>query len=65
MEHEGDGDTNCNLWAQNYSEKFDKKVWSVGKWRMSRDQTNYNITEISQNSEKSPGDLLSLKLLVV
>ena len=33
----------------------------LGNKRTSRDHPNYNITEIGQNTEKGPGDLLSLK----
>ena len=34
----------------------------LGGWGTSRDHPNYSFIEIDQNTEKSPGDLLSLKL---
>ena len=34
----------------------------VHDWRTRGDPPNYSIVEIGQNTEKSPGDLLLLKL---
>ena len=34
----------------------------VGNKRMSRDHPNYSIVKISQNTEKSPGDLKRLAI---
>ena len=34
----------------------------LGNKRTRRDHPNYSILEIGQNTEKSPGDLLSLRL---
>ena len=34
----------------------------LGNKRTSGDHQNYSIVEIGQNTEKSPGDLLSLRL---
>ena len=56
MEHDGDGYTNCNLYAQNDG----KEDGRVGNWRTSRDHLNYSIVKIGQNTEKSPGDLRRL-----
>ena len=36
-------------------------VQGVGDLETTGDYSNYSIVEISQNTEKSPGDLLSLK----
>ena len=48
MEHEGDGDTNCN-WRTRYShQRTDTRT--EGLW-------SYSIVEISQNTKKSPWDL--------
>ena len=37
------------------------KDWRIGNKRTSEDNPNYSIIKIDLNSEKSPGDLLSLK----
>ena len=39
-----------------------KATGSVGNRRSYRDLTNYYSTKIGQKTEKSPGDLLSLRL---
>ena len=54
---EGNGDTNCS-W--NDLSGFDKGAGSVENQKMGRDHPNYSIIKIGQNTEKSPGDLLSL-----
>ncbi len=62
MEHESDGDTNCN-WRARYSHKgIDKKNGRLVNKRMNGDHPNYSIIEIDQNTEKSPGDLRRLAL---
>ena len=53
MEHQNDGDTNCNRCTW----KDPKKLGKVEKQRTKRDYPNYSIVKISQNTEKSPGDL--------
>ena len=37
-----------------------KGTGGLGRWRMSRDHSNYTIIENGQNTEKSPGDLRRL-----
>ena len=61
MEHEGDSDTNYNWCTWNSPQRFGKETGRTGNWRMCQDSPNYNITKIGQNTEKSPGDLLSLR----
>ena len=62
MEHESDGDTNCN-WCIWYSHQtIDTGKGGLENKRMSGDHPNYSIIKIDQNTEKSPGDLLSRKL---
>ena len=39
-----------------------KGTGRFGSWRTSGDHPNYSIVENGQNTEKSPGDLLPLKL---
>ena len=57
MEHESNSDTNCN-WCSYYShQRIDKSTSGLGNKRMSGDHPNNSTVEISQNTEKSPGDL--------
>ena len=57
LEHECDDYTNCN-WCSWYSyQRIDTRTEGLGNNRTSRDHPNYCIIEISQNAEKSPGDL--------
>ena len=62
MEHEGDNYTNCDLcfWHGNY--RVIKGLRRFGSWRPSGDHPNNSIIENGQNTEQSPGDLLSLNL---
>ena len=50
MEQESDDGINCNWGTQ-------KGDGRVGNWRRNRYHPNYKITAISQNTEKSPGEL--------
>ena len=60
MEHESDGDTNCN-WCACYShQRIDKESEVLGNKRTNGDYPNYGIVEIGQNTEKRPGDLRRL-----
>ena len=62
VEHKSDGYTNC-IWCSWYShQRIGTRTGGLKNNRMSGDCPNYNIIEIGQNAEKSPGDLLSLKL---
>ena len=63
LKHEGDGDINCNCYARNNPQRFHKETRIFRNQRTSRDHPDYSIIKISQNTENSPGDLLSLKLL--
>ena len=53
MPHEGDGDTKCQYGNWNSLQKFGKEAGRAGNRRTSRDNTNYTIVEIAQNTEKS------------
>ena len=60
MEHENDGDTNCN-WCPLYSHQiFDSGTEGLGNKRTIGDHPS--IAEISQNTEKSPRDLRKLAI---
>ena len=60
MEHESDGDTDCK-WCVRYShQRYDTGTGELGNKRTSEDHPNYNIAEIGQNTEKSPGDMNKL-----
>ena len=39
-----------------------KEIGGLGSWGTNGDHPNYSIVENGQNTEKSPGDLLSFKL---
>ena len=62
MEHESDGDTNCNWCAQYSHQRFGTGTRRLVNERTNGDYLNYNIVEKSQNTEKSPGDLRRLAL---
>ena len=57
MEHESNGDTNCNWGAQNSHQRIDKEIGGLGDKRTSGDHRNHIIVEIGQNTKKSPGNL--------
>ena len=57
MEHESDGDTNCNRCTWNNSQRMDKGTRRHRNQRTGRDHPDYSIVKIGQNTEKSPGDL--------
>ena len=57
MEHESDGDNNCNRWSWYTHQMFSKGTGRLGNNRTSGDHPNYWIVEIDQNTEKSHGDL--------
>ena len=65
VEHEREDYTNCN-WCFRYNhQKISTGTGGLGNKRTSGDNPNDGIAEISQNTEKSPGDLrrlLSAKL---
>ena len=60
MEHESDGDTNCN-WCTWYShQRIGKGTGRIGNKNTSGDHPNNSTVKIGQNTEKSPGDLRRL-----
>ena len=62
MEHEGDGDTNCD-WRTWYShQRIDTETARLENKRTSEDYINYSIVEIGQNTEKSPGHMRRLAI---
>ena len=56
MENEGDGDTNCNRGTWNGLQGLESELEELEN----HEHTDYNIVGISQNTEKSPGDLRGL-----
>ena len=56
MEHESDGDTNCNLCDRYSHQRIGKETGGLGDKKTSRDHPNYITIKIRQNTEKSPGD---------
>ena len=57
MELESVVDTNCNWCAWYSHQRTSTGTGGLGNKRTSGDNPNYSIVEISQNTEKSPGDL--------
>ena len=60
MKHEGDSDTNCNWCTQNHPQRIGKSIGKrIGRLgnKTNGDHLDYSIIKISQNTEKSPGDL--------
>ena len=60
MEHEENGDTNCNWYAQKNSQSVGKGAEGLENQRTSGDHPDYSIIKIGQNTEKSPEDLRKL-----
>ena len=60
MEYESDNYTYCN-WCSWYShQRIGTRTGGLGNSRISGDHSNYCIIEISQNTEKSPGETWGL-----
>ena len=57
IEHESNGNTNCNWCTRNGPQKLGKGTGRAGNQRTSRDHRNYTITKVGKNTEKSPEDL--------
>ena len=60
MEHKGDGDAYCNKRTRYRHLRTSTGTGGLENKRKSGDHPNYSIVEISQNTEESPKDLLSL-----
>ena len=54
MEHESDGDTNCNWLARNSHQRIGIRTEEIENKRMSGEHPNYSIVE---NTRKNSGDL--------
>ena len=60
VEHKGASDTNCEWCARYTHKRIGTGTGGLGNKRTSGDYPNYSISEIDQNTEKSPGDLRRL-----
>ena len=56
MEHESKSDTNCSLRTWNSPQRLGKWTERIGNKWTNRDHPDYDIVDISQNTEKSPRD---------
>ena len=63
MEHEGNNYTNRDWCFWHSHQRIIKGTGGLGNKRTCGEQLNYYIFENGQNTEKSPGDLQSLRLL--
>ena len=60
MEHESNGDANCN-WGIRYShQRIGTRTGGIGNKRISGGYANYSIVEIGHNTKKSPKDMRRL-----
>ena len=57
MQHESDGDTNCNSRTRYYHQMIVTGIGGLGNKRKSGNPPNYNIIDIGQNSNECHGDL--------
>ena len=57
MEHEKDGDTNCNWCTRHSHQRIGKGTGIIRNQRISGNHPDQSITKIGQNTEKGPGDL--------
>ena len=57
VEHESDGDNNCNWRAWNDLQRLGKGTERVGNWRTNWKHTSQSIVEIGKNIEKCQGHL--------
>ena len=65
MEHESDGDTNCQ-WRARYShQRIGTGTGGLGNKRTSGDHQNYSVVEIGQNTKTSPRVLRRLAVTQV
>ena len=55
VEHVVDSDIYC-MWYK----RLERKTGGIGNYRKNRNHTDYSISEIVHNTEKSPGDLRRL-----
>ena len=62
MEYGDNGDIKGNWYAWNYLQRLDKGAKKDGNQSRRGDHPNYSITEIGQNTEKSPRDLKGLAI---
>ena len=56
MEHDSDGNTNCNWCTRLTHQKIGKGTGGIGYKSTSGGHPKYSIGEIGQNTEKSPGE---------
>ena len=57
VDRAGDDDTYCSWYTWNGPHKSEKESGTDGDQRKNLENPDYGITEIGQNTEKSPGDL--------
>ena len=57
MEHENDGDTNCNCRVRHGQQRISTGTGGLGNKRTSGHHLNSSIVDINLNTEKNPGGL--------
>ena len=63
MEHKVVGDTNCS-WCTRNDPQMLKASGGIGNRRTSGNHPDYSIVKIGQNSEKGPGNLRRLVVIL-
>ena len=64
VEDDSDGDTSC-IWCDRKSlQSIGTGTGGFGNKRTSGDRLNYRFLKIGQNTEKIPGEVMSLKLQI-
>ena len=60
VEHEGDGDTNCNWCTWHCHKKLGRNTGGTESHKKNRGHPDYNIVEIGLNTQKIPGHIRKL-----
>ena len=60
MEHESQGHCKCCWRSRNGHQQPGEGIGRIGNQLENRNHPDFSIAEISQNTEKSPGDLRKL-----
>ena len=63
MEYGGGVDAICKWYPSNNPQRLGKGTGKFRNQKTSGDHQNYSIIQVDQNTEKSPGNLLSLRFL--
>ena len=60
VENDGQRNTNLGRCIRNSHQEVGEETGVIGNQRENRNHLNYSMAEISENTQKSPGDLIRL-----